>query len=95
MEPRQVLRRPLLTEKATIAREARNEYAFEVNPNANKIQIKTAIEKEFNVKVADVRTITVEGKVKRQGFTSGRRPSWKKALVTLATGSSIDLFEQQ
>ena len=95
MEPRQVLRRPLLTEKATIAREGRNEFAFEVNPNANKIQIKAAVEKEFNVKVADVRTVTMKGKLKRQGFTAGRRPDWKKALVTLAAGSTIDLFEQQ
>jgi large subunit ribosomal protein L23 len=95
MEPRQVLRRPLLTEKATIAREGRNEYAFEVNPNANKIQIKSAVEKEFSVKVADVRTVTVKGKLKRQGFTAGHRSDWKKALVTLAAGNTIDLFEQQ
>jgi large subunit ribosomal protein L23 len=95
MEPRQVLRRPLLTEKATIAREGRNEFAFEVNPKANKIQIKAAVEKEFNVKVSDVRTVTMKGKMKRQGFTAGRRPDWKKALVTLAAGSTIDLFEQQ
>jgi large subunit ribosomal protein L23 len=95
MEPREVLRRPLLTEKATIAREGRNEYAFEVNPQANKIQIKSAIEKEFSVKFSDVRTVTVRGKLKRQGYTVGRRPSWKKALVTLAAGNTIDLFEQQ
>jgi large subunit ribosomal protein L23 len=94
MEAREVLRRPLLTEKATVSRELRNEYAFEVNAQANKIQIKNAIEKEFNVKVADVRTIMVLGKVKRQGYTMGRRAGWKKALVTLKPGNTIELFEQ-
>ncbi len=95
MIAREVLRRPLLTEKATIAREGRNEYAFEVNPRANKLQIKSAIESEFGVKVSDVRTLTVRGKVKRQGYTSGKRADWKKALVTLAAGNTIDLFDQQ
>ncbi|HET9885866.1 MAG TPA: 50S ribosomal protein L23 [bacterium] len=94
MEARQVLRRPLLTEKATVSREARNEYAFEVNPRANKLQIKAAIEQEFSVKVADVRTVTVNGKMKRQGYTMGRRSDWKKALVTLKPGNTIELFEQ-
>lgn len=95
MIAREVLRRPLLTEKASIAREGRNEYAFEVNPRANKLQIKGAVESEFGVKVADVRTLIVQGKVKRQGFTEGKRSDWKKALVTLAAGNTIDLFEQQ
>lgn len=95
MIAREVLRRPLLTEKATIAREGRNEYAFEVAAKANKLQIKSAIETEFSVKVSDVRTLTVHGKMKRQGYTSGKRSDWKKALVTLAEGNTIDLFDQQ
>lgn len=95
MLAREVLRRPLLTEKATIAREGLNEYAFEVNGKSNKLQIKKAVEAEFNVKVEDVRTLTVRGKVKRQGVTQGKRSDWKKALVTLKAGSSIDLFEEQ
>jgi large subunit ribosomal protein L23 len=94
MDARQILRRPLLTEKATVAREALNEYAFEVNTRANKVQIKVAIEQEFDVKVAGVRTVTIRGKMKRQGYHQGRRPDWKKALVTLKPGNSIELFEQ-
>ncbi len=94
MDARQILRRPLLTEKATVAREALNEYAFEVSTRANKVQIKVAIEQEFNVKVAGVRTVMVLGKVKLQGYHQGRRSDWKKALVTLKPGNSIELFEQ-
>jgi len=93
MNARKVLCRPLLTEKATIAREAGNEYAFEVDPKANKIDIKRAVEEIFDVKVKKVRTSNVTGKMKRMGVHQGRRPGWKKALVTLVEGSRIDLFE--
>ena len=94
MDARQVLKRPLLTEKATIARETMNEFAFEVDGRANKVQIKSAIEELFNVKVTKVRTVSVRGKMKRMGIHQGKRPDWKKAMVTLAEGSSIDLFDQ-
>ena len=69
MDARTILRRPLLTEKATIAREMAAEYAFEVDPTANKIQIREAVEIRFDVKVKDVRTIRVRGKIKRMGVS--------------------------
>jgi len=94
MDARRVLRRPLLTEKATIAREVGNEYAFEVDLDANKIQIKSAIEELYNVKVEKVRTVRRQGKLKRQGAHQGRRPRWKKAMITLAEGNTIELFDQ-
>ena len=94
MDPRKVLLRPLLTEKATIRREIANEYAFEVDPRANKIQIKDTVERLFDVKVTNVRTVSVRGKVERMGVHQGRRPNWKKALVTLAEGNTIELYEQ-
>ena len=93
-DPRRVLKRPLLTEKATIARETRREYAFEVAKEANKMQIKSAIEARFGVKVQSVRTISVPGKRRRAGASVGQRPDWKKALVTLREGESIELYEQ-
>jgi large subunit ribosomal protein L23 len=94
MQPREILRRPLLTEKATIGRETAREYAFEVAGEANKIQIKSAVEELFDVKVTKVRTVQVPGKKKRMGVHAGKRPDWKKALVTLAEGNTLDLFEQ-
>ena len=93
MDAREILKRPLLTEKATIGRETANEYAFEVSRGANKIEIKSAIERLFKVKVTKVRTIKMGGKVKRMGVHQGRRAAWKKALVTLAPGHKIDLVE--
>ena len=94
MDARIVLRRPLLTEKATIGRETGSEYAFEVDPSANKIQIKEAIESRFDVAVKHVRTVRIRGKIKRMGAHQGKRPDWKKALVTLKEGQSIDLYDQ-
>jgi large subunit ribosomal protein L23 len=93
-DPRRILKRPLLTEKATIARETRREYAFEVATDANKMQIKEAVESRFDVKVQDVRTVMLRGKRKRMGATEGRRSDWKKALVILREGQTIDLYEQ-
>jgi large subunit ribosomal protein L23 len=93
-DPRLVLKRPLLTEKATIGRETRREYAFEVAREANKMQIKEAVETRFGVKVQDVRTVSVPGKRRRSGIHAGQRPDWKKALVTLREGQTIDLYEQ-
>jgi large subunit ribosomal protein L23 len=93
-EPRTIVRRAMISEKGTRLREKQNGYLFEVSRDANKIEIKRAIEAIFNVKVNSVRTIRVHGKPKRQGRYAGHRPDWKKALVTLAKGSTIELFEQ-
>jgi large subunit ribosomal protein L23 len=93
-EPRSIVRRALVTEKGTRLREGQNGYLFEVSRDANKIQIKYAIETIFNVKVATVRTLRVHGKPKRMGRYEGHRPDWKKAVVTLQKGGSIELFDQ-
>jgi large subunit ribosomal protein L23 len=93
-DPRSLVRKVLITEKGTVLRETQNQYAFEVLRDANKIEIKQAIEKIFSVKVAEVRTMQVHGKEKRQGRYSGRRNDWKKAIVTLKPDQKIELFEQ-
>ncbi|TYO95730.1 LSU ribosomal protein L23P [Geothermobacter ehrlichii] len=88
----QILKRPLITEKTSMIREGGNVVAFEVARDANKIEIKQAVEKVFDVKVETVNTVLVAGKVKRFGRNIGKRSNWKKAYVTLAEGSEIDLF---
>jgi len=89
-----VIRRPLITEKTSILREDGRTLVFQVAPNANKIEIKRAVEAVFNVKVDSVQTMQVRGKVKRQGRYSGRRNDWKKAIVKLKPDQKIELFEQ-
>ncbi len=89
----EVLRRPLITEKSTILQDAQNKYAFEVDPRANKVQVKSAVEEAFNVKVVDVNMATVRGKRKRFGPRLVQRPSWKKAVVSLRPGDRIQIFE--
>lgn len=93
-DPRSIVRRALITEKGTTLRETQNQYHFEVARDANKIEIKRAIETIFSVKVGTVRTQQLRGKVKRQGRSSGRRSDWKKAIVTLKPDQKIELFEQ-
>ena len=93
-EPRSIVRRAMISEKGTRVRERDNSYLFEVAPDANKIQVKQAIEAIFQVKVASVRTLRVHGKPKRMGRYAGHRPDWKKAVVTLKKGQTIELFEQ-
>ena len=93
-DPRSLVRKVLITEKGTVLREKQNQYTFEVLRDANKIEIKQAIEKIFSVKVADVRTMQMHGKEKRQGRFAGRRSDWKKAIVTLKPDHKIELFEQ-
>jgi large subunit ribosomal protein L23 len=88
-----VVRRPLVTEKGADLREKHNQYLFEVDTSANKHEIRRAIEHFFGVKVLAVRTQHYRGKVKRLGRFEGKRADWKKAIVTLAEGDSIDLFE--
>lgn len=93
MNPYEVIKRPLLTEKSTVIKEKNNQYCFEVNSNASKTDIRNAVETLFNVKVSDVRTMQYRGKTRRLGRFTGRRPDWKKAIVTLKAGTSIELFE--
>ena len=88
----EVLRRPLITEKNT-ALQAENKYAFEVAGEANKNQIKQAVEKAFKVKVTAVNVMTVPGKTRRVGRQQVLTQSWKKAIVTLKPGDKIELFE--
>lgn len=92
--PRSIILKPLVTEKGSRLREEGNKYLFSVVSDANKIDIKRAVQEIFNVKVKDVKTIIMHGKVKRMGAFEGKRPDWKKAVVTLEEGQSIDLFEQ-
>jgi large subunit ribosomal protein L23 len=88
-----VIKKPHVTEKTSLGSDANNTVAIVVDKAANKIEIKQALENLFKVKVADVRTVTVAGKVKRSGKTFGKRSNWKKAYVTLQEGQSIDFFE--
>lgn len=93
MHPYEVLRRPLLTEKTNIQSDSENRYSFEVDRRANKLQIKDAVEMAFDVRVLAVNVINVRGKQRRMGRRIGRTPDWKKAIVTLAPGQRIQLFE--
>lgn len=88
----QIVKRPLITEKTSLQKEIGQIVAFEVSIDANKIEIKQAVEKAFDVKVKNVNTSLVAGKVKRVGRQFGKRSNWKKAYVTLKEGSSIDFF---
>jgi large subunit ribosomal protein L23 len=92
-EMQRIIRRPLITEKSTKQKDANRQYLFEVDPGANKIEIQHAIEHLFKVKVQQVRTCNVLGKLKRLGRRYGKRPDWKKATVTLKEGFRIDFFE--
>jgi large subunit ribosomal protein L23 len=89
-----VIAAPLITEKGTYVNEIGNQVVFQVRPDANKIEIKKAVEKLFKVKVVKVRTANVLGKTRRVGRSLGNRPDWKKAYVTLGEGQRIDFFEQ-
>lgn len=92
MNPHDIIIRPLITEKNTNLM-ALNKYSFEVDRNANKQQIKYAIQTIFNVQVTAVHTMNVRGKMKRRGQKFGYTADWKKAIVTLAEGNRIELFE--
>ncbi len=88
-----VVKQLLVTDKSTAARDASNKYFFEVDRKANKVEITNAVEKLFKVKVIEVRVMHVLGKKKRMGRTIGQKSSWKKAVVTLAAGNSIEFAE--
>jgi large subunit ribosomal protein L23 len=93
MTPEQIIRRPIiLTEKATALREKHNQVIFEVARGANKIEIRDAVQKLFNVRVTDVNTMVMRGKERRMGRGHARTQNWKKAIVTLKEGDSIDFF---
>jgi len=89
-----VLKAPVITEKSTLLKENRQTLAFKVLRDANKIEIRDAVENIFRVKVADVRTANFHGKKKRQGKYSGRRSDWKKAYVTLKKGEKMIEFSE-
>jgi len=88
-----IIKIPRITEKGTRLKEKNNVLTFEVRINANKVQVRKAVEGIFKVKVADVTTVKNAGKVKRMGQRIGRRSDWKKAYVTLKPGEKIDIFE--
>jgi large subunit ribosomal protein L23 len=95
MTPEQVIRRPIiLTEKATLLREQHNQVVFEVARDANKVQIKDAVQRLFKVNVTDVNTMVMRGKERRMGRGRGKMQNWKKAIVTLKEGDSIDFFTE-
>ena len=85
-----IIQEPLITEKGTNLGTTQNKYFFKVHPKANKNEIKEAVEKIFNVRVASVNTLHVLGKIKRVRYRPGRTASWKKAIVTLKEGQKID-----
>ncbi len=91
----EVLKRPVMTEKSLMLSDENNQYAFEVDNKANKIQVKAAVEARFGVTVTNVRIINMKAKTRKRSMnqTAVRKSGWKKALVTLAPGDSIQLFE--
>jgi len=90
--PRDIIQAPLISEKGTALAESANQFLFKVRPEANKIEVKRAVETLFKVKVVDVRMARYLGKLRRIGRSMGRRSDWKKAYVTLKEGDKIDFF---
>ena len=93
MDPHQVIIRPVISERSYNLIESEGQYTFQVDKRANKNQIRNAVEDAFDVTVARVNTVNVKSKPKRQGLTRGRTSTWKKAVVKLAPGDRIELFE--
>lgn len=93
MKAHEVIQRPLVTEKSTLAREERNEVTFAVDPKASKHDVRRAVEELFSVRVEEVRTMRMPRKMRRVGRYVGARPQWKKAIVRLAEGQAIEFFE--
>jgi len=89
----QTIVRPIVTEQSSVAYQERGEYTFEVHPDATKPTIRQAIEQLFGVKVTGVWTSQMRGKTRRVGRSSGKRPNWKKAIVKLREGDTIEIFE--
>ncbi len=93
MDLYQIIKKPLITEKATKQKEQVNQFTFEVDRYANKILVRNAVEKIFKVKILNVRVINVKGKKRTVGRNVGKKPDWKKAIVRLAPGENIEFFE--
>ncbi len=93
MDAHDLIKRPLVTEKLTRIKDEFNRYAFEVDPRANKLEIKEAIEKLFKVKVLKVHTVTMPGKARRFGARATGKHPWKKAIATLKKGDRVEIFE--
>jgi large subunit ribosomal protein L23 len=93
-DPRSIVQCAIISEKGTRLRSGSNSYLFQVHSGANKIEIAEAVEKIFSVEVTRVRTMNREGKPKRLGRFAGKRSDWKKAVVTLKTGQTIEVFDQ-
>ncbi|KPA10772.1 50S ribosomal protein L23 [Candidatus Magnetomorum sp. HK-1] len=93
MDNHQTIIKPIVTEKTIGLRDAMNQIVFEVQRDANRIQIRNAVENVFNVRVESVKTLQVKGKRKRRGRIVGKRRDWKKAIVTLAAGDKVEFFE--
>jgi large subunit ribosomal protein L23 len=88
-----IIKRPIVSEKSTMQREVSNQFSFEVDRKANRIEIKKAIQGLFSVQVDAVRTLQIKGKYKQRGRIIGKRRDWKKAIVTLKPGERIEFFE--
>jgi len=93
LHPNEVLLAPVVSEKSYAQIESRNTYSFRIHPDAHKTQVRQAVEELFNVKVVKVNVSKVQSKPKRRGMSRGRRPGWKKAIVQLQPGDSIEIFE--
>lgn len=93
MDLYQVIKKPLITEKGTMQKEQLNKISLRVDRKANKVEIRKAVETLFKTEVVDVRTMSVKGKKRRIGRSVGKRPDWKKAIVTLAPGKTVEFFE--
>ena len=93
MNAEQIILRPLVTERNMVLRDEQNKYAFRVHPDATKPEIRKAVQELFDVRVVSVTTQNVYGKMKRLGRFAGRRAAWKKAVVRVATGQKIDIYE--
>jgi len=93
MRAEQIIVKPLVTERNMNLRDEHNKYAFQVHPRATKSEIKKAVEELFDVHVVSVTTMNGIGKVKRLGRHAGRRPAWKKAIIRVAAGQTIDIYE--
>jgi large subunit ribosomal protein L23 len=91
--PQDIVIQPIISEKMEYLQEAHRQYAFKVHPSANKIEIKDAVEAIYKITVTDVNVMNRKGKKRRVRYTEGRRSNWKKAVVTLKEGDSIEYFE--
>jgi len=94
MRPEQIVLRPIVTEKAEVAKTTQNKYVFEVASRAGKLEIREAVERLFHVRVSKVTVANMAGKPKRMGAYEGLRPGWKKAWVTLKPGQKIEMLER-